>query len=381
MTADSSISEGEREVVDEFLSEYFPAEYTHEASDLFSSEIQSEEQELIQTVISHADEHFQSSKGTLGLALDFIMVAEQLSQKDGYLADFDLGINQAKIFDRYDQKATKSTLTFKHKGESYAIRSVHNEVIDFFRNDLDRTNFPSSPGHHTGEWDRYDDMLEMSFKLSRKGRYEAAQRLIAFGLEELGSRTPAKRVPPFPQTFESVLADYSRKDSEEQGGSAYQALAYGYVKTKWPHLSLRASKVRTGSSRQHRYGDIDGYMGPDLMVSVEVKDMTIDEQNVRSQLGSMIELSEKTTAIVVAMCKEIESGAKEILHDEGVQTITDSNIDKELETWDYHKQNRAVQGMVHFFAHIEENPSGTQRLLKFVKDIDPDNPALAHLKE
>ena len=37
--------------------------------------------------------------------------------------------------------------------------------------------------------------------------------------------------------------------------------------------------------------------------------------------------------------------------------------------------------MVHFFANIEENPAGVQRLLRFVESIDPENAALAHLYE
>jgi len=36
--------------------------------------------------------------------------------------------------------------------------------------------------------------------------------------------------------------------------------------------------------------------------------------------------------------------------------LDDDDFEGRLATWDYHKQNRAVQGMVHFFANIEENP-------------------------
>jgi len=224
-------------------------------------------------------------------------------------------------------------------------------------------------------------MLEKSFKLSRQGRYEAAQQLFDFGLAELDGQTPVRREPPFPAPFLKVVENYHRKAPEEQGGSAYQALAYGYVKTKWSHLSLRASKVRTGSSRQNRYGDIDGFMGPDLMVSVEVKDRVIDGSNVKSELGTMMDLAEKSTAIAIAICKEVSDQAKETLADADVEVITDEDLEEELRTWDYHKQNRALQGMIHFFAHIEENPAGTQRLLSFIADVDPDNPALVHLQE
>jgi len=224
-------------------------------------------------------------------------------------------------------------------------------------------------------------MLESAFRISRAGRYEAAQRLFNLGLERLDSKDYQRREPPFPRPFLKVLREYERSAPNEQGGSAYQALCYGYVKATWPHLSLRASKVRTGSSRQHRYGDIDGYYGPDLMVSVEVKDRIIDSTNVDSELGTMMQVAENTTAVPIAICWDVSNDARNTLEDAGVRVLDDSDLEERLSTWDYHKENRAIQGMIHFFSNIEENPDGVQRLLRFVEDIDPGNSALAHLRD
>jgi hypothetical protein len=155
------------------------------------------------------------------------------------------------------------------------------------------------------------------------------------------------REPPFPDVFKQVWTDYERADREEEAGSAYQALAYGYVEAEWPHLSLRASKLRMGSSRQNRYGDIDGYHGPDLMISVEVKDKTIDGSNVQAELGIMTKLAENTTAIAIALCRAITDPAERTLEEAVVECLTDDDIQSELRTWDYHKQNRALQGAIH----------------------------------
>jgi len=281
--------------------------------------------------------------------------------------------------DRYDQASVKSTLTIVHHGEKYAIRPVQNAVIDLFREDLKRTNFPSSPGHHTGEWERYTHLLEMAFQLSRDGRYIAAQRLFDYGLEQLERKDITQRVPPFPAPFAAVLREFDRSHPDEEGGLTYQAWSYGYAKAMWPHLSLEASKVRTGSSRQNRYGDIDGYHGPDLMVSVEVKDRPIDSSNVQSELGSMMELSQNATTIVVAICRSVSDNAIAQLEAADVNVLTDETLEQHLELWDYHKQNSALQGMAHYLANIEEDPGALQRLLLFVEEIDPNNTALAHL--
>lgn len=312
------------------------------------------------------------------MALDFLMIAERLAQRDDWVRGFDPDIERADILDRYGN-AAKTTLTPKYDGERYGIRPVHNNVIDLFREDLARTNFPSSPGHHTGEWERYDDMLESAFRLSRAGRYAAAQRLFDLGLEELESKDYERRNPPFPQPFLRVLQDYERSAPFEQGGSAYQALCYGFVKANWPHLSFRASKVRTGSSRQHRYGDIDGFYGPDLMISVEVKDLDIDRSNLESELGQMMAVAENTTAIAIAVCRSVQADARATLEEAGVRVLDDDDLEERLAIWDYHRQNRALQGMVHFLGNIEENPDATQRLLQFVGEIDPGNSSLAHL--
>jgi len=366
--------------IERFLSGYFPDAYEHDTRVESKETLSDAELSEIEEMIDLVDTHFSRSKGVLGLALDFLMVAEQLSQFDEDLVDFDTTINRSKIFDRFDRKDTSATLTFRHAGQQFGIRPVHNEVIDLFRDQLGRTNFPSSPGHHTGEWDRYDDLLEQSFRLSRRGRYEAAERLFEYGLENLQTKSFARREPPFQRPFRQIIENYERSHPEEQGGSAYQALAYGYVKTQWPHLSLRASKVRTGSSRQHRYGDIDGYLGPDLMISVEVKDLRIDSSNLQSQLGTMIQVAENTTAVAIAICRHVSDEAQSVLEESGVRVLDDDDLSARVETWDYHKQNRAVQGMIHFFAHIEENPIGTQRLLSFLQDVDPENRTLVHLE-
>jgi len=366
---------GEQDAIDDFVYSYFKQDYSHNPQ-----QIQGDEQEHINALVDDVSKDIDSNTGKLGVALDFLLVAEQLSQYDTWVSGFNPEITKSDILGRFDTKDTK-TLTFLIENDQIGIRPVHNKVIDLFRSDLKRTNFPSSPGHHTGDWESYDEMLVTSFRLSRRGRYEAVERLIDLGLARLDAKSFESRDPPFPRPFTDILKKYERKDDNEQAGSAYQAIAYGYVKAEWPHLSIRADKLRVGSSRQHRYGDIDGYVGPDPMLSIEVKDKKIDLSNVDRELGTIKELAENSTAITIAMCKEVTEEAIKNLEDSNVRVVTDEILEAELERWDYHKQNTAVQGMVHFFANIEQNPSAVQRLLRFIKDIDPENVALVHLDE
>lgn len=379
--SNDSRGEHEQEAIDSFLHEHFPKPYLDELEDIslveFSNELGDGERSEVDDLISEAERQFRSSKGTLGLAIDFVTLAEELAQQDEWIEGFDPDISVADILDRYDSMA-KSSLTLRRDDVREGIRSYHNDLIELFREDLNRTNFPSSPGHHTGEWERYEDMLEHAFRLSRDGRYVAVQKLFELGLDRLESNEYERREPPFAEPFVAVLRNYERSAPNEQGGSAYQALCYGYVKAEWSHLSLRASKVRTGSSRQQRYGDIDGYHGPDLMISVEVKDRVIDASNVRAELGTMMKVAQNTTAVAIAICTEVSVEARQTLEKAGVRVLDDDDLDRRLQTWDYHKQNRALHGMLHFFANIEENPDAVQRLLRFISTVDPDNRALDH---
>jgi hypothetical protein len=361
------------EDIQEFLFRHFNRDYDHDPEAISDDEV-AEIERMVDTV----SDSLLDNVGELGMALDFLIVAEELSQVDGWQPGYTPNIDKGDILSRYDTKDT-STLTILYGGEQYGIRPVQNEVRDLFIYELRRTNFPSSPGYHTGNWPDYDDLLEHAFRLSSLGRFEAALRLFEVGMEKLDEKRYEDREPPFSTPFSDIVRDYRRSDPDENGGLAFQAMAYGYTKAEWSHLSFRASKVRTGSSRQNRYGDIDGFLGPDLMISVEVKDLDITGDNVRSQLGQMLDLIESSTAVPIAICRRISDDARDVLTEEGVKVLDNEDLLSELEQWDYHKENRAVQGMLHYLANIEENPDAVQRLLRFLKRVDEDNRALVHL--
>ncbi len=386
------ITQDEQEAIDEFLDGYF-ASSTNKSLGEFQDEEKGDfsvdEAEDIEKIVELSRNVYNDrGSGYLGLALSFILSAEGLSKVDKWVADPKANLNwEDDILPRYDQKGVDyrtgqniDTLTLRRGDVEEGLRSRINEIGDFFQSEMSRTNFPNAPGHYTGNWEDHVNILELAFSLSSSGRHEAAERLIEFGLIDLESKNYPTREPPFPQPFLEVLNDYERTHDNEMGGLTYQAMIYGYVKTEWPHLSLRASSVRTGSSRQHRFGDIDGYQGPDLMVSVEVKDRDIDEDNVHSELGTMMKVAERSTALSVAICRQVSEDARTTLEEEDVKVMTDEDLRTQLNTWDYHKQNLALQGMVHFLEHVEENPTATERLLEFIEGVDPDNTALAHLK-
>jgi hypothetical protein len=49
-------------------------------------------------------------------------------------------------------------------------------------------------------------------------------------------------------------------------------------------------------------------------------------------------------------------------------------------TWDWPKQNAVVLGMLHFLAHIEQNPDAVERLLAFISERDPRHDSLTYYR-
>jgi uncharacterized protein YfeS len=95
----------------------------------------------------------------------------------------------------------------------------------------------------------------------------------------------------------------------------------------------------------------------------------------------MMDVAQNTTSIAIAICRRVTDDARETLAEAGVRVLDDDDLEERLATWDYHKQDRAIQGMIHFLTNIEENPDATQRLLLFLDEIDPENRSLVHLND
>ncbi len=67
---------------------------------------------------------------------------------------------------------------------------------------------------------------------------------------------------------------------------------------------------------------------------------------------------EDTKAPGLVFVEDIDEDAREQLQDQGIHAITLEEILGVVSIWDWHKQNAAVLGMLHFLAHIEQNPNG-----------------------
>lgn len=363
------------QIISDFLSTYF-------GDDLDGASLIESEDVLIASIIDYVNSRFNRMRYILGLAIDFTLLAQRLSSEDSEAKSYRPNISLSTILERYnlvkERGETKAnTLTLGYGGQKFGIRQTEESLGPLF-NKLGR-NYPSSYVYNTGQWHKYTDLLETCFKLSEVGRYEACRRMIAFGLEKLTENRFFGREVPRIHLLPIILERYDRRPKRtENGGLVFQALVFGYLSADRPHLDLVVDKVRTGSSRQHRFGDVDGYFGLDLELSAEVKDIHITAQNVVSELGNFMTRVTGSGINGIVFARSFDNEAIEQLSNARVLPLAQSQMLSVVALWDWQKQDRAVQGTLHYLAHIEHNPDATNRLLKFIEEYDQNHSSQAY---
>lgn len=321
-------------------------------------------------------------KYVLGLAFDFTLLAQRISSTDTDAKKFRPTLTEAELFDRYKLvtkrgSATANTLSLVYNDSTEGIRKLEEHVVAFFHR-LNRTGYPSAYVYNTGQWHKYKDLLVMCFQLSENGRFALCLELINYGFSIIPQHKYFGRKTPRTFLFERVLKDYKRSSKNENGGLVFQSIAHGFIASDRPHLSIIADKVRTGSARQKRFGDIDCYSGLDLELSVEVKDLHIGSKNFTHELGSFMNEVKAAGIKGMAIVQCIEDTERQLLEENDISVIDLNDIQWIVHTWDWPKQNQALQTMLHHIAHIEQNTEATQRLMSFIKSIDPNHDSLTY---
>lgn len=362
----------ENDDIASYLGKYFPSE--HEVGDLSSSE-----ESRIQNIIESVHQEFGRAKYTLGMAINFVLLAQRIAPDR---STFEPSRDDEDIFQKYDRKEKKAdgsdlnTLTLIDDGEEIGIRKTEEEVQALFRRNLNRLTYTTAYVYNTGQWQKYRELLADCFWLSEAGRYVAVEELIDYGLKHMD---PSDEYEGNPRTrlFPLVVKDYLRGQVQgENAGLVFQAIAYGYFKADRPHLSLEVSKVRMGSERQQRVGDVEGYTDVKVELSVEVKDFELTEGQIAHELGSFIQQVTEKEILGIVFVRGIDNSARRELEDEGVKVFTQADLLESVSLWDWQKQDRALRGVFHYLSHIEENTDAVKRLQQFVHEHDEDHDVL-----
>ena len=366
-----------KDLIDNFLYAAFSQDVSENAT--------KDEVNIINLILGTVESQFKKKKYVLGQALNFTLLAQKLSNYDVEQKGFtpELGIDE--IFERYGLVesrggTTANTLTLKFSGKEEGIRKIEESVANLFHA-MDRSDYPSAYVYNTGQWKKFQDLMLLCFKLSEGAKLKVCNDLIVFGMNTMPKNSFYIREVPRIRLFESVINSYQRGIKGENGGLVFQALAYGFLTSDRPHLSIVADKVRTGSSRQKRFGDIDCYSGMDLELSVEVKDFGITAKNFNKELGELCRNCKGNNIVGIAFVQSVSDEAAELILEHDVQIITQDIVMSLVAYWDWKKQDAALQGTLHYISHIEQNPNAVERLLAFIDEIDSSHDSLVYFKK
>ena len=338
---------------------------------------------VVRSLVEAVDGRFSRMKYVLGTALDFVLLAEALDAGD---RGFEPGVTQDEVFGRYARVTHRgerelNTLTLTDAaGDEHGVRAVEEAVMGAFHR-ARRTDYPKAYVYNSGQWHKFGDLLEAAFSLSRAGRWRAAQALFDYGLLAMAPNTAFAGIAR-PRLFPQVVDEYRREGVRgEKGGSVFQGIAYGYFKADRPHLSVEARGSRTGSSRLSRIGDVEGYYGASVEFTAEVKDLDVTEDGFSKELGAFVGEVERSGVRGIVVARDVDGWVREELGRRGAFLLTEADLLDQLDLWDYAKQDVALYGLLHYLSHVERSQGGTQRLLRFVAERDPDHPSLTHLQD
>ncbi len=367
-------SESETEVVRAFLEPHFGLGFSPEP-------VSPEEERRIAEIRDFVAGRFSDARYVLGLALDFALLAQQLSLHDPDAKAARPSLTKDELFARYTLitshgARTANTLTVQYGRQKIGIRKIEESIVDLFM-DLTRPGYPSAYVYNTGQWHKFQDtLLVPCFRLSESGRFKLCNALIEFGLTNLTQSAVLGRQEPRVRLFAEIVRDYPRSHPGENSGAAFQAIACGFMTADRPHLTLIVDKVRTGSARQNRIGDIDGYFGLDLEVAVEVMDHPLTEDNVNKELGEFMSKVEASRVMGLVFVQSADGAAVAEMARHGIACLAQEMLLAVVALWDWRKQDAAVHGALHFLAHVEQNPDAVRRLLRFIAERDPKHDSL-----
>lgn len=306
------------------------------------------------------------AKYVVGLGFGFVAVAEEIlrvTEQD----PFPDALEEHPPLEKDGRGRDVKTLTVMIGEDKVGLRKFYNNAEKAIRQDLRRYDYPNCAPHATGEWRTYreylDALLAMSPGERRAFADELWEQVLALPRAERRSTAGTRRRP-----FATLLQEFDTKGHGEPGGAVLQGMAFAYFSADAPNVQLETHKVGAGGSRLGAVGDVDGWTGGELDLSVEVKDLDITMDNLDALTGFLVNLAEwpDTAALVVA--RSFSDMAKEALAEQAIQTLSKEDLIDRVELWDVKKQEAAVNGFEYFAVRVQQNTDLITRFDAFVQE-------------
>jgi len=254
-------------------------------------------------------------------------------------------------------------------GTTHSLRPFYNAVERLFRAEHKRFDYPSCAPHATQAWADYVQWLDALTKFTAAELQALRTRLVDYVLNTLVNQEfdPAS-VAVDPPLFRLLLEGFEMTAQQgEPSGASFQGIVFGFLRADNPHLQVEISKVRTGSKRLQRVGDIDCWEGARLAISAEVKQYTLSEDNV-ADLEAFGNETGRRGALGLLVALGFENGVRGAIEALGMKALDIADLLRIVELWDPLKQRTATASLVYYARHVEKNSALTERIDRFLRD-------------
>jgi len=311
---------------------------------------------------------FARRKFTAGLLVAFIDFLSALQVDTHQFASFDAFTQAFPRQSTTGAGARANTLIVKKPdGKTLSLRPFYNAAERYYRADQKRFDYPSAAPHATQAWEQYTNWLDALVTFQPGELAILKGRVNQFVLDKLASQAfDPSSIEVEPPLFRLLIAgfDVTAKRGEPTG-APFQGIIFGFLRADNPHLQIEIDKVRTGSKRLQRVGDVDGWEGGRLAISAEVKQYALSIDDTRD-LESFSNAIGQRGALGVVAALGFNEGVREALERLALISLDRADMLRIVELWDPLKQRTAVSSLLYYVKHVEKNSSLIERIETFL---------------
>lgn len=306
-----------------------------------------------------------------GLLISFVWLLQHLNATGGKYSSLDMFYAAHPRKTKTRSGGAANTLIVQRGGETISIRPFYDKIQDWIRADQRRFDYPSSAPHATQAWKDYEKWIPVLLELNDTQLDDLVEKVKQFVLDTLPIQDIAaetfRREPP---RFYLFLRDFDLSArTGEPPGAAFQGTVFGYIRADASHLQVDVDRVKTGSKRVGRVGDIDAREGDLLVLSAEVKQFTFKESNL-PDVAEFAELVTRHKALGLVVALDFADGVKEKLAEMGIEAVSKADIIERVRLWDPMKQKIAVQALVYYAQYKEQKAALLARIRSFFQEIE-----------
>lgn len=310
---------------------------------------------------------FKGRKFVAGLLLAIIDFLKELGIPESDINSYSKLIKEYPKQEKTSTGRHANTLIVATRERTVSLRPFYNAAERFFMVEKKRYDYPSCAPHATQAWIDYIDWIDTLSSMSPTDIDALRQDVVDFVLDSLPSHeydpTSIRIGPPI---YRILLEEFDfAAPANEPSGAAFQGAVFGFVRADNPHLQVEIDKVRTGSKRKQRVGDIDAWEGERLALSAEVKNLEVSRK-LAEGLSSFYRSVNERGAIGMVVGQGFEDGAREIIIEAGIKPIDIEDLIRLVELWDPAKQQIAIASFEYYAAHVEKNHTLKSRLREFI---------------